>query len=67
MIIKSFIYGFEIMFLHQLYPPSYVLLEIPRGYICRWTQCGNFIYLVALEWKRHYTTWILKILMNIQL
>lgn len=36
MIIKTFIYGFEIMLLHQLYPPNYVLLEIPRGYICRW-------------------------------
>lgn len=52
MIIKSFIYGFEIVFLYQLYPPNYVLLEIPQGYICRWIQCGSFTYLVALEWKR---------------
>lgn len=52
MTMKSFIYGFEMIFLYHLYPLSYVLLEIPEVYI-RLIQFGGFsIKLVILEWKR---------------
>lgn len=30
------------IFLYQLYPPNYILLEIPEVYICRLVQFGGF-------------------------
>lgn len=60
MIIKSFIYGFEMIFLHQLYPPNYVLLEIPQVYICRLIQIGGFSVSGCFRVEENYMTWNFK-------
>lgn len=60
MIIKSFIYGFEKIFLHQLYSPNYVLLEIPQVYICRLIQIGGFSVSGCFRVEENCMTWNFK-------